>query len=240
MGNLLRLVAWDVRLQSRENVYLFTVFTTSAFAFVLLLLPGSVPHTVVTGVLFLDPAVVGMSFVGSIVLMERSQNTLAALSVTPASARDYVLSKILTLTALTFAGGMALVAVAYHPLPLDRAARFVLAMGFTGCLGVLVGLAVVARSASMNHFIARLFPITLVAFLPLTAHFGAISGAWMWGLFAVNPGHAMLRALLWAADPTQLNAVEPLYAFGYMGALIAFLLRRSTRRYATELVRPPQ
>jgi fluoroquinolone transport system permease protein len=153
----MRLVLWDVRVQARENVYFFTALTTLAFCTVIWLLPDRAQDRVVTGILFLDPAVVGTSFVGAIVLMERSQNTLVAVAVSPARPFHYVVSKIITLTLLTFAGGMTLVCAAYYPVPLDRAIRFIIAMAFTGALGVVLGLLLVATANSMNHFIARGF-----------------------------------------------------------------------------------
>jgi fluoroquinolone transport system permease protein len=192
-----------------------------------------VPDTVVTAVLFMDPAVVGTSFVGSIVLMERSQNTLAALSVSPTRPADYVLSKIITLTALTFAGGMALAIIAYHPISPERAGRFLLAMGFTGALGVLAGTLLIASANSMNHFIARLFPISGLLYLPFIAHFGLVEGVWAWVLFGINPGHAMQRALLWAADPAQVSVAEAIYAFLYMGVLIAVFFAWAMRLYGS-------
>jgi fluoroquinolone transport system permease protein len=216
-----RLLLWDVRVQAREKIYFFTVLTTLAFSVVLWLLPVPAPHAVVTGVLFLDPAVVGTSFVAAIVLMERSQNTLAALAVSPARPADYVRSKIVTLTLLTFAGGMALVCVAYWPLPLGQALRFMLAMAFTGALGVLTGLLLVATANSINHFIARAFPVSVVLYLAFLAHFDVVTGVWAWVLFAPNPGHAVLRSLLWAADPALVSTAEVVYAFGYMAVLIA-------------------
>ena len=214
------LIVWDMKVQVRERVYLFTVFTTLAFGIVLWLLPKRAPDTVTTAVLFLDPAVVGTSFVAAIVLMERSQNTLVALAVSPMRPSDYVLSKIVTLTLLTFAGGMILVATAYHPMPLDRAIRFVIAMTFTGTLAVVGGVLPVATPHSMNPYLARAFPISVVLYLPFLAHFGVIEGAWAWILFGLNPGHAMLRSLLWAADPGNVSKADAIHAFGYMTLLI--------------------
>ena len=234
---LSRLLVWDVKVQARENVYLFTVLTTLAFATVLLLLPGQAPDTVVTGILFLEPAVVGTSFVGAIVLMERSQNTLAALAVSPARPSDYVLSKVITLTLLTFAGGMALVCAAYWPIPLDRAIRFIIAMTFTGALGVVGGVLLVATANSMNHFIARGFPVSVVLYLAFLAHFDAVTGAWAWILFGLNPGHAMLRALLWAADPSNVSTAEAIYAFSYMGLLIAVFFVWALKLYSDNIGR---
>lgn len=234
---LARLVAWDMKVQSRENVYLFTVLSTLAFATVIWLLPDQAPDTVVTGIMFLDPAVVGTGFVGGIVLMERSQNTLAALSVSPARPSDYVLSKVITLTLLTFVGGMFLVCAAYWPVSFDRAVRFIIAMGFTGALAVVGGLVLVATANSMNHLVARAFPVSVVLYLAFFAHFGVFEGLWGWVLFGLNPGHAMLRALLWAADPSNVSMAEAVYAFSYMALLIAFLFVWALRLHTDNITR---
>lgn len=169
--------------------------------------------------------------------MERSQNTLAALAVSPARPSDYVFSKIITLTLLTFAGGMALVCVAYWPVTLDRAIRFIIAMGFTGSLGVVGGVLLVATANSMNHFIARAFPVSVVLYLAFLAHFEVVSGIWAWILFGLNPGHAMLKALLWAADPANVSTAEVIYAFGYMGLLIAIFFAWALRLYSDNIGR---
>jgi fluoroquinolone transport system permease protein len=235
-----RLIVWDIKVQARENVYLFTILTTLAFSTVLLLLPERAPDTIVTAILFMDPAVVGASFVAAIVLMERSQNTLAAVAVSPVEPIDYLLSKVVTLTLLTFAGGMALVLVTYWPAPIDLVLRFLLAMTFTGVLGVVGGMALVATANSMNHLIARAFPVSVVLYLAFLAHFDVVTGAWAWILLGFNPGHAMLRSLLWAADPSNVTSAEAVYAFTYMGLLIVglfawslLLLRDNLSRGAT-------
>jgi fluoroquinolone transport system permease protein len=222
---LLRLMLWDIRVQARERIYLFTVVTTAMFAAVVALFPENAPATVVTAILFLDPAVVGMGFVAGLVLLERSQSTPPALAVTPASPADYVLAKLITFTVLTIAGGLTIVVVAYWPPSAALLLRMALALTFTGILAVLGGLIMVATAHSLNHLIARAFPVSIVLYLPFLAHFGAIEGWPTWVLFGINPGHAMLRALLWAADPSAVTSMEAVYAFGYMALVSAILLR---------------
>lgn len=234
---LWRLVGWDIQLQAREKIYAFTVLTTGAFAIFLRLLPEDAPPTIFTLVLFFDPAIVGASFVGSIVLMERSQNTLSALAVSPASAVHYVQAKVVTLTLLAIAGSLALVSVAFWVPPLDMILRFTLALIFTGAVGALGGLLIVAGANSMNHFIARAMPITIILFLPLFSHFGVVTGLWQWLLFAVNPGHAMLRMMLWAADPSAVTLADLVYAFAYMGLFAIVLYRWAIAVYGSELSR---
>jgi len=236
-ATLKRLVLWDVQLQARENIYMFTMLTTLAFAIFLKLLPSEAPPTIFTLVLFFDPAIVGASFVGSIVLMERSQNTLSALAVSPAPVRDYVLAKIITLTLLAIVGSLFLVAAAFWVPPADMVLRFTLVLVFTGAIGVLGGFLIVAGANSMNHFIARAIPVTFVLFLPLLSHFGVVTGFWQWLLFAINPGHAMLRAMLWAAEPTAVSTADIVYAFAYMTLMIVIFYRWTVRVYTSELSR---
>lgn len=236
-ATLKRLVLWDIQLQARENIYLFTVLTTLAFAIFLKLLPPDAPPTIFTLVLFFDPAIVGASFVGSIVLMERSQNTLSALSVSPAPVRDYILAKVITLTLLAIVGSLFLVAVAFWVPSIDMILRFTLVLVFTGAIGVLGGFLFVAGANSMNHFIARAMPITVVLFLPLLSHFGVVTGFWQWLLFAINPGHAMLRAMLWAADPSAVSAADIIYAFAYMALMVLVFYRWTISTYTSELSR---
>lgn len=100
-----------------------------------------------------------------------------------------------------------------------------LALAFTGVLGVLGGLVMVATADSLNHLIARAFPVSVGLYLAFLAHFGAVGGWLSWVLFGINPGHAMLLALLWAANPAAVTLVETIYAFGYMAILSTLLLR---------------
>lgn len=222
---LLRLVLWDVRVQARERIYLFTAFTTAAFAVVVALLPENASPSVVTAILLLDPAIIGMGFVGGLVLLERAQHLPPALAVTPAAPADFVLAKLVTFAALTVAGGIAIVLVAWWPPSSALLLRMMLALAFTGILAVLGGFVMVATAHSLNHLIARALPVSIIVELPLLAHFGIVEGWLAWVLFGLSPGHAMLRALLWAAEPSAVTPAELVYAFGYMIVISAVLFR---------------
>ncbi len=229
---LLRLMIWDVRVQSRERIYLFTAVTTATFALVTALLPADAPPTVATAILLLDPAVIGTGFVGGLVLLERSQHLPPALAVTPAATVDYILAKLISFAALTIVGGLAITIVAWWPPSPALLLRMAVALTFTAVLAVLGGLVMVMTANSINHLISRAFPVSIVIDLPLLAHFGVVEGWPAWLLFGLSPGHAMLKALLWAADPSAVSLPELLYAFGYMGLASVLLFRWAIRLHA--------
>jgi hypothetical protein len=99
------------------------------------------------------------------------------------------------------------------------------------------GVLLVATANSMNHFIARAFPVSVVLYLAFLAHFDVVKSIWAWILFGLNPGHAMLRSLLWAADPSNVSTTEAIYAFGYMGLLVAVFFVWALRLYGDNIAR---
>lgn len=234
---LQRLVLWDIRVQARERIYLFTAVTTAAFALIAILLPDEAPVTIITGILLLDPSVVGTGFVAALVLLERSQSTLPALAVTPAAPAEYVTAKLFTFTTLTVVGGLVIMAAWAWPAPIPLLIRMVVALTCTGAVAVLAGLVIVATAQSLNHVIARLIPVSIVIYLPLLAHFGLVDGWFAWVLFGLNPGHAMLRGTLWAADPAAVSPIEAVYAFGYLALLGSVLFRHAVRLHTDTLGR---
>lgn len=232
---LAKFIVQDAKLQAYTNIYGFTVLTTVMFSAVLWLMPDNVSDELVAMILFMDPAVIGASFVGAMVLMERSQNTLVVIGVSPAKPYVYVLSKVITLTLLTFASGMGVVAAGI-PLTTDLVVRFISAMALTGSVAVLTGTLLVATANTFNHLLVRLFPLTVVLYLAFIPHYDVVTGPAAWA-FAVLPSHAMLKLLLWGADPANVTTAELVYSFTYLIVLLAVFYVWALHLYAKHISR---
>src|SRR5262245_18991379 len=100
-------------LQLRSFIYPATIVSTAVICAFILILPMQTrsPHLAAFFV-FMDPATIGLSFVGAIVLKEKAQGTLAALGVTPLRPWLYVRTKTVSLTWLAFLSGLAVAWVA--------------------------------------------------------------------------------------------------------------------------------
>ena len=175
MGGFATLFRLELLLQRRSFILPATVVSTAVICGFVLLLPARPPAPRVTAFfVFMDPATIGLSFVGAMVLMEKAQGTLDALAVTPPRPTAYVAAKATFLTVLTFASGLVVVSVATRG-DFD-VARQLLALALCSGVAVILGLACVARAASMNHLVMTLLWVSTVLYLPLLAHFGIVSG----------------------------------------------------------------
>lgn len=218
MIKLMNMLRWDVDLQARHYIYAANIFSTGSIcAFIALLPIESLPISVATFFIFTDPALIGLAFIGALILMEKATGVIAALGVTPSPPWVYVLSKTMTMSLNGFLAGMAVAWVAHKgefDIPL-----MTLALLFSNVLAVLIGFACVARAPSMNALMVTLIYVTTLLFLPLLAHFEIVSGPVRW-LFAIIPSYAMLLSFDGAADPSLLSMGEWVYAYGYQSLWI--------------------
>ncbi|MFP4430996.1 MAG: hypothetical protein ACLFPV_07085, partial [Spirochaetaceae bacterium] len=90
----------DIRYQFRHGFYFAYVVVLGAYLVALLNVPAHYRNLVVSLVVFSDTSVLGFFFVGAILLLEREEGTLRAVSVTPLRPREFCLSKALSLTVL--------------------------------------------------------------------------------------------------------------------------------------------
>ncbi len=220
MTQLMHMLRWDITLQARNYIYVANVVSTAAIIVFVLLLPlDPLPANVAAFFIFADPALIGLSFIGAIVMMEKASRVLSALGVTPSPPGVYVASKTLTMSVNGILSGLA---VAWFALdgqfdwPL-----MMLALALSNTVAVLMGFAIVARAPSMNGLMIFLLFGTSVLFIPLLAHFGLIAEPASW-VCAVIPSYAMLLSFEGAADPSLLSQVEWAYAIGYQILWIIF------------------
>ena len=214
----------DVRLQVRNGFYWAVAFLLAVFGLILVWLPDLDWAPAVPAVVLGNLVVGTFLFMAGLVLLEKDEGTLAALSVTPLSRGEYLTSKVVTLTGLSIVENVALVVLvvgsAFRPLPL------VLGIVLASALYCLTGFAAVARYDSINEF---LFPSMLytalfaLPFLPYT-------GIWESPVMYLHPLQAPLVILRGTVAP--LAAWEWLYGIGYslLCAALAFGWSRNEMR----------
>ena len=232
MNGFAKLLRLELTLQRRSFILPATVVSTAVICGLVLLLPTRPPSPKVTAFfVFMDPATIGMSFVGAMVLMEKAQGTLDALAVTPVRPTAYVAAKAVALTLLTFGSGLVVAAAATRG-DFDGP-RLIVALGLCSAVAVLIGLACVAGASSMNHFVITLLWVSTALYLPLLAHFGIVSGHTA-TILAPIPSYAMLVLLTSAVSPEAMSA--PLMAGAYLAVWVALGFWWTVRSFERSIV----
>ena len=101
MSNLKNMLKWEFVLLYRYKIIHISILSVVLYFLTTQAIEDMNKPIFHTMLLFFDPAIIGIMFVGALVLFEKSENVLQALVITPMKTDDYLLSKITSLTILS-------------------------------------------------------------------------------------------------------------------------------------------
>jgi fluoroquinolone transport system permease protein len=227
---LLPALRLDVLAQKRYGFYYAAVFVTLVWVALLYPLPDAILDLAVPLVIFADLAVIGYYFVAGIVLFEKGEDTLSALVTTPLRFREYLASKLATLTGLAVMISLvvALAGSGFDFDPILLLAGVIL----ISLVSLLVGFITVAPFASISDYLIPSSLVITVLGLPIFHFLGFLTSP----LFYLLPTQGPMLLLGGAFDP-GLDAWQVAYAVFYPLLWVfglCLVARRAFDRYVVE------
>ena len=223
MRRLAATVDVDVRVQLRNGLYLATAFVVICSIFFLRWLPDPVAELLLPVMLLENVLINTFYFVSALLLFERLEGTFTAQGVTPLRTDEYLMSKVLTLTALSVVESL-LIATAVAGFEI-RVVWMILGVILAATLFCLSGVALVARYGSINEFILPSVLYSALLSLPILGFLGVGARGW----YLPHPIQGPLD-LIQTRSPLAPAGLA--YAAGYPLLWIApaFLLARTALR----------
>ena len=149
-----QLLKYDITLQWRQGFWLIYFIVTFIYLVILFNIPTA--NRLYVSLLFIisDTSVLGIMFTGALILLEKQQNVLQSLFVSPLRLTDYLLSKTISLTCIALCMSVLLYVLPNGIDPYFFIVLFVvLANSF---IFTLIGLGVSIRVHTLNQYIAML------------------------------------------------------------------------------------
>lgn len=159
---LKNLIIGDVCFQVKYGFYFVYVVLTIFYIALLFAFPAHWREKAVSIMIFSDPAAMGLFFMGAIVLLEKSQRVIDALTISPVKVLEYILSKVISLSFISVivalvlalaAGGKNLLLVLFGTI-------------FTSVIFSLAGLIAATKTGSLNQFFMVIIPVEILCFVP--------------------------------------------------------------------------
>ncbi len=229
MNELFAMLKWEFILQSRYRIIYIAFASVILYYLVLQAVPLLNSVEMSTTFLFFDPMLIGIMFVGALVLFEKTENTLQALIVTPIKINTYLLSKIISLTLLSLLTGTVF-------LLLTRGLDFNIAYYLTGLtltsiLLILVGFIFVSRCRSLNEYLLMIMLSSIVLFLPPLLHTSKIYENTVFYLWPTQASFIMLKGAF-----TEIPVIDTIYAVPYLIIWILLCYYLAQKAFYTHIV----
>ena len=220
-----QLLKKEITLQWRQGFWLVYFVFTAIYVTVLLNLPEKNRMMVSLILILSDTTMLGLIFIGALVLLEKQQAVIQSLFVTPLEPSQYIWSKTISLSLIA----VCMSILVYLPVWHFTAYTLLLlaCITFTAGTFVLLGLGLSVRVDTINQYFGLMMGASMLLILPVVPYMLLDQNP----LFLFLPYVASLDLMLGARNPLPLWRIFLdiilLVAWGYIA--YKFAIRRVTR-----------
>ncbi|MEP3275707.1 MAG: hypothetical protein ABJN26_07995 [Stappiaceae bacterium] len=224
MSRLRAGIRTDFQVQVRNNLYAIGIIVSVilAIAMAFLARPDQLP-IVAAAALILIAGGSTLLYVGAMIVFEKDEGTLRALTVSPVRSWEYLGAKVITLTIIAaietaiIVGGATVILSADATIPIPNVLLLLLATVAMSVLYTLIGIIMVVRFRSITDYLVPLSFLATILQLPFFYFMGVFAHP---SLLAI-PTSAPAMILMSAYRP--LLPWEWIYGLGYTAVLLVGL-----------------
>ena len=203
---------WQFVILHRNNLINISIGITAIYAVIFYLFKDFVyMEKVLTLLVYNDPSLIGLLFLGLAVILEKNQQVLPAFLVTPMSVHHYLLSRTIALTIIGWlcALGMTIAALGFS----FNWVHF--SLGVIGICFIfsLAGVFLISYTNEFLNYMLLSIPIMMLLSLPLLNYYNLTNIAW----FKIIPTQG-------ASDLLISSYESPLTALGLIWAYASTIL----------------
>jgi fluoroquinolone transport system permease protein len=170
MNGLFKQIKWQFLIFHRNNLIAMIVGITAFYVLIIYLIRDFAGvEKFIMLLIYNDPALVGFIFTGISIILEKDQEVLPALFVTPLSRHIYLLARVVTLSLIGFFCALAM-ALTARGTSFDLL-NFSVGAFSTCVLFSLMGIFIVSYTTEILHFLLRAVPLLILMSLPLLNYF---------------------------------------------------------------------
>ena len=215
-----RLFKLDLKLYHRYRIYYLIAGIVLVYTLILRQIPSYLSDTAGTMLIFFDPSLVGFMFLGALILFERKDGSLNALSVTPASLDSYMWSKVISMTILALISGISIAILAFGYS--DRYIFIAVGILLTSLVYTLLGFASVSKYKRLDSYFSMVFLVMAVSMLPLLDFFQIFES----DLFYIIPSYSSIELIYAGFVETEIVNILFYSVYLIVWIFISFYLAR--------------
>ena len=214
----------DLIFQMKQGFLIVYLAVAVLYVIILSQLPDAILKFTVPAVVFSDPSILGLIFIGGILMLEKEQGVSSYLAVTPLRFYEYIASKIVSLGLLSLAISLV-VSLASYSAPVNYLIVCVSIL-LVSAFFTLMGYIIAEKCSSVNQFIMRAVPYIALAVIPCFSLIGFPYSE----VFYIIPSVAALKLLMSAY--TGINPLLAVSLAAYLAAWVAALAVLAKRAYS--------
>lgn len=218
----------DLKMFHEYKIYYLIVLIVLVYTLILRQVPSQLSNTVGTMLIFFEPSLIGFMFLGVLILFERNDGSLNALSVTPASLDSYMWSKVITMTIVALVSGVSIATLAF-----GFSTRYIfITVGvlLTSLVYTFLGFVAVSRYKSIDGYLSIIMLVMLISILPVLDFFNIFET----NLLYIIPSYSSIELI--HSGFVEVKLMEALLFSGYLLLWIAMSFYLAKNRFYKHMI----
>jgi len=210
---ILHSIKYDIMSQYKNGIYFVYGFISIIYILALQLIPNNFTSRALIFLIFSDPTFLGFFFVGAMVLLERNQGIPLALSITPLTLQEYIISKCISLSLISVIVSLIITftvkGIEFNIILL------ISVVAVSSIIFTLIGLITGMYSKTLNHYFLIATLVGIVLAIPLLNYFKVTS----FRLFNLFPTYGTITLIEEAIYRSEVNIIYLLISIIWMMVL---------------------
>lgn len=167
---IIKWIKHEINIQRVNGLYSVYIIVNLVYIFLLGYVPERYIDLATSIIIFSDPTMIGMVFVGAFILLEKRNNVTKGIGISPLGARGYVIGKVISMWVISVITSLVIASVykvrTFNVVGLITSISIGSAI-FT-CIGIIVGEYV----KSMNQYLVVIIIASIILAIPLLSLIG--------------------------------------------------------------------
>ncbi|WP_291578332.1 hypothetical protein [Clostridium sp. UBA6640] len=207
---ILHSIKYDIMSQYKNGIYFIYGFISIIYILALQLIPSNFTNTALIFLIFSDPTFLGFFFVGAMVLLERNQGIPLALSITPLTLQEYIISKCISLSLISVIVSLI---ITFTVKGLEfNIILLISVIAVNSMIFTLIGLITGMYSKTLNHYFLIATLVGIVIAIPILNYFKITS----FELFNIFPTYVAISLIEKVIYRSEINIIYFLISIIWM------------------------
>ncbi|MDF2613419.1 MAG: hypothetical protein K0S71_1205 [Clostridia bacterium] len=163
----------EMKLQIKNGLYAIYIVVNLIYLFLLGYVPNNFKDFVLSIIIFSDPTMLGMIFIGAFILLEKISGVTGGIAVSPLGAGNYVKGKVLAMLFISLATSLILV-IGIKGINFNLWG-LIFTIVISSMLFTMIGILIAIYTKTVNQYLMTVMGISIVTMLPLLSYFKFIS-----------------------------------------------------------------
>jgi len=188
--NVKELISVDLKLGIRTWVYPLYLLAAIFVGLILRAFPEAITQAIAPVILFMEPSLLGITFIGAIILFDKKDNVLGALAVTPLDMREYIWGKVIMMTSMSLVVAIIILLIGIGLI--EKTLYVLWGVFITSLLYTIMGIGMVAKHKSLDDYFVPLLAIFAISLVPIFGFYGIVENELLDAILHLIPSYESL------------------------------------------------